>query len=77
MRRRNLLAATAALSLPAMTGARAQAAATMRLSHQYPPSHHNARVSAAFAEDVRPDETPGGLAAPGSAAEAPSRWAIR
>ncbi len=52
MRRRNLLAATAALSLPAMTGARAQAAATMRLSHQYPPSHHNARVIAAFAEDV-------------------------
>jgi len=51
MRRRSLFAATAAtLAAPAL--ARAQAAATMRLSHQFPPSHHNARVMAAFAEDV-------------------------
>jgi TRAP-type C4-dicarboxylate transport system substrate-binding protein len=25
----------------------------MRLSHQFPPSHHNARIMAAFAEDVK------------------------
>ncbi len=49
MRRRSLIAA--ALATPAV--ARAQGAASvMRLSHQFPPSHHNARVIAAFAEDV-------------------------
>jgi C4-dicarboxylate-binding protein DctP len=53
MRRRTLLAA-AALAAPALPRlASAQAAATMRLSHQFPPSHHNARVIAAFAEDVK------------------------
>ena len=52
MNRRTLLAASAAaITVPAI-GARAQAAVTMRLSHQYPPSHHNARVIAAFAQDV-------------------------
>ncbi len=50
MRRRTLLAAT--LALPALQ-ARAQGATVMRLSHQFPPSHHNARVMAAFAEDVK------------------------
>ena len=57
--RRGLLLATlpgAAASLAApglIRAARAQGApATMRLSHQFPPSHHNARVMAAFAEDV-------------------------
>lgn len=50
MRRRTLLAATPLLALPA-TG-RAQAQVTMRLSHQFPPAHHNARVMASFAEDV-------------------------
>jgi C4-dicarboxylate-binding protein DctP len=25
----------------------------MRLSHQFPPAHHNARVLQAFAEDVK------------------------
>jgi C4-dicarboxylate-binding protein DctP len=49
MHRRQLLAA-AGLALPGL--ARAQAQVTMRLSHQFPPSHHNARVVAAFAEDV-------------------------
>jgi C4-dicarboxylate-binding protein DctP len=57
LRRRHLLAAvTAALPAPALLGAaaRAQGAPTvMRLSHQFPPSHHNARVMAAFAEDVK------------------------
>ena len=48
MRRRHLLAA--ALATPALPRlAAAQAAVTMRLSHQFPPSHHNARVIAAFA----------------------------
>lgn len=52
MRRRNLLAA--ALVTPALPRlASAQAAVTMRLSHQFPPSHHNARVIASFAEDVK------------------------
>lgn len=50
MRRRTLLAAMPLLALPA--AARAQAAVTMRLSHQFPPAHHNARVMASFAEDV-------------------------
>lgn len=41
MRRRHLLAA--ALATPALPRlAAAQAAVTMRLSHQFPPSHHNA-----------------------------------
>lgn len=53
MRRRHLLAASALLAAPAVTrGAHAQAQVTMRLSHQFPPAHHNARVIAAFAEDV-------------------------
>jgi C4-dicarboxylate-binding protein DctP len=53
MRRRHLLAATALLAGPAaLRTGRAQAPVTMRLSHQFPPSHHNARVMAAFAEDV-------------------------
>lgn len=53
MRRRHLLAATALLAGPAIPRtARAQAQVTMRLSHQFPPSHHNARVITAFAEDV-------------------------
>jgi C4-dicarboxylate-binding protein DctP len=43
------LAAAATLAAPAAL--RAQAA-KMRLSHQYPPAHHIARVLAAFAEDV-------------------------
>jgi C4-dicarboxylate-binding protein DctP len=42
-----------ALAAPAIRGAQAQAAATMRLSHQFPPSHHNARVIASFAEAVK------------------------
>jgi C4-dicarboxylate-binding protein DctP len=52
MRRRHLLAASGLLAVPALKGARAQAQVTMRLSHQFPPAHHNARVMAAFAEDV-------------------------
>ncbi len=51
MHRRHLLAATAGL-VAAPRLARAQAQVTMRLSHQFPPAHHNARVIAAFAEDV-------------------------
>jgi C4-dicarboxylate-binding protein DctP len=54
MQRRTLLTAAAtgaaALALPGV--ARAQAPVTMRLSHQFPPSHHNARVIEAFAADV-------------------------
>jgi C4-dicarboxylate-binding protein DctP len=57
MLRRTLIAAgtagtagAAALALPRL--GHAQAAVTMRLSHQFPPSHHNARVIASFAEDV-------------------------
>jgi C4-dicarboxylate-binding protein DctP len=50
MRRRQLLASAPLLALPGL--AHAQAAVTMRLSHQFPPSHHNARVMASFAEDV-------------------------
>jgi len=56
MRRRALLATLpVALAAPAvLRQARAQgAAATMRLSHQFPPAHHNARVIADFAEDVK------------------------
>lgn len=48
--RRTLLAGTAGL-LAAPPIARAQAP-VMRLSHQYPPAHHIARVLAAFAEEV-------------------------
>lgn len=54
MRRRHLVAAalSAPLAMPAL--ARAQGAAVvMRLSHQFPPAHHNARVMAAFAEEVK------------------------
>lgn len=52
MRRRHLLAATT-LAAPLLgRPAAAQAAVTMRLSHQFPPSHHNARVIASFAADV-------------------------
>jgi C4-dicarboxylate-binding protein DctP len=51
MNRRHLLAAAGGLAA-APRLARAQAQVTMRLSHQYPPAHHNARVIAAFAEDV-------------------------
>jgi C4-dicarboxylate-binding protein DctP len=54
MNRRTLLAASTLLATPAtLRIARAQAQATMRLSHQFPPAHHNARVIAAFAEDVK------------------------
>lgn len=42
-----------ALAFPAVRTARAQAAVTMRLSHQYPPAHHIAGVIQAFAADVR------------------------
>jgi len=51
LRRQILGTALAAPMLLPATG-RAQASVTMRLSHQFPPSHHNARVIAAFAEDV-------------------------
>ncbi len=46
--RRNILTLPllAALPLPAVRTAFAQAAAVMRLSHQYPPSHHIAGVLA-------------------------------
>ncbi len=54
MRRRSLLAASPLLAASFIgRPARAQAQVTMRLSHQFPPSHHNARVIAAFAEDVK------------------------
>jgi C4-dicarboxylate-binding protein DctP len=53
MRRRTLFA-TPFLAAPALaTPALAQGATVMRLSHQFPPSHHNARVMASFAEDVK------------------------
>jgi C4-dicarboxylate-binding protein DctP len=53
MNRRTLLAAGTLLAAPAaLRSARAQAQVTMRLSHQFPPTHHNARVITAFAEDV-------------------------
>jgi C4-dicarboxylate-binding protein DctP len=53
MNRRTLLAAGTLLAVPAaLRSAHAQAPVTMRLSHQFPPAHHNARVIAAFAEDV-------------------------
>lgn len=48
--RRTLLGSAALLAAPAV--ARAQGSATMRLSHQYPPGHHIAKVLAAFAEEV-------------------------
>jgi TRAP-type C4-dicarboxylate transport system substrate-binding protein len=51
MRRRTLLIATApALAAPGL--ARAQGAAVMRLSHQYPPAHHIAQLLEKFAADV-------------------------
>lgn len=55
MRRRAVLAAALSpLAAPALLRpARAQGTAVMRLSHQFPPSHHNAQVMAAFAEDVK------------------------
>jgi TRAP-type C4-dicarboxylate transport system substrate-binding protein len=53
MRRRALLATALAAPLAAPGLGRAQSAAVMRLSHQFPPSHHNARIMAAFAEDVK------------------------
>jgi C4-dicarboxylate-binding protein DctP len=58
-RRHLLLAATAGLAAPGL--ARAQAApVVMRLSHQFPPSHHHAGVLNAFAEDVK-TRTQGGV----------------
>jgi TRAP-type C4-dicarboxylate transport system substrate-binding protein len=54
MQRRLFLAAGAVLASPALPRlAAAQAAVTMRLSHQFPASHHNARVMASFAEAVK------------------------
>ncbi|PWC28943.1 TRAP transporter substrate-binding protein [Teichococcus aestuarii] len=53
-RRHLLLAATAGLAAPALPRlARAQGAVTMRLSHQFPPSHQHATILAAFAERVK------------------------
>lgn len=53
MNRRQVLAAAALIGAPLpLRHARGQAAVTMRLSHQFPPAHHNARVMASFAEDV-------------------------
>jgi C4-dicarboxylate-binding protein DctP len=49
MHRRTLLATLPALAAPAI--ARGQAA-TMRLSHQYPPAHHIAKLLEGFAADV-------------------------
>lgn len=51
MHRRLLLAGLAAPALPRV--AAAQSATVMRLSHQFPPSHQNARVMASFAADVK------------------------
>ena len=55
MRRRALLALASSCAPLAAPGlSRAQGApAVMRLSHQFPPAHHNARVLAAFAEDAK------------------------
>ncbi|MCK8785800.1 TRAP transporter substrate-binding protein DctP [Roseomonas sp. NAR14] len=57
MQRRHLLVATgmaaAAGSLLPRRAARAQRPAVMRLSHQFPPTHHIARGLAAFAEAVK------------------------
>jgi len=50
--RRNILTLPL-LALPAIRTASAQAATVMRLSHQYPPSHHIAGVLARFAEAVK------------------------
>ncbi len=50
MRRRVLIATLPALAAPAVL--RAEAAATMRLAHQYPPAHHIARLLESFAADV-------------------------
>lgn len=52
MNRRHLLGAALAAPILLPASGRAQAAVTMRLSHQFPPSHHNARVITAFAADV-------------------------
>jgi C4-dicarboxylate-binding protein DctP len=53
--RRNFIALplAAALPLPAIRTAAAQSATVMRLSHQYPPSHHIAQVLNGFAQDVK------------------------
>ena len=57
MRRRALLAAAIAgpplAALPAIGRAQQASPTVMRLSHQFPPSHHNARIIAAFAEEVK------------------------
>lgn len=57
LHRRSLLRASlpaaVALAAPAPLRAQGTPAATMRLSHQFPPAHHNARVMAGFAEDVQ------------------------
>ena len=56
MRRRALLAlasSCAPLAAPAVLRAQGAAPAVMRLSHQFPPAHHNARVLQAFAEDAK------------------------
>ena len=56
MRRRRALLAFAScspLAAPGLLRAQGGAPAVMRLSHQFPPSHHNARVLAAFAEDAK------------------------
>ncbi|HYZ33696.1 MAG TPA: TRAP transporter substrate-binding protein DctP, partial [Crenalkalicoccus sp.] len=51
--RRSVLLSAGLLAAPVLCrAARAEGPVVMRLSHQYPPSHHNARVIAAFAEDV-------------------------
>lgn len=52
MNRRHLLLAGTALAAPALVRPAGAQTATMRLSHQFPPAHHNATVLAAFAEDV-------------------------
>jgi TRAP-type C4-dicarboxylate transport system substrate-binding protein len=55
--RRNILTLplAAALPLPAIRAARAQGATVMRLSHQYPPSHHISGVLNGFAQRVKAD----------------------
>ncbi|MBI0535416.1 C4-dicarboxylate ABC transporter [Roseomonas sp. KE2513] len=55
MHRRHLLALplAAGISAPAIRTAAAQSATVMRLSHQYPPSHHIAGVLANFAAEVK------------------------
>ena len=55
MRRRALLAlaSSSPLAAPGFLRAQGGAPTAMRLSHQFPPAHHNARVIAAFADDVK------------------------